>query len=323
MRALDDKPRRVTSPHARTRLPLALLAGIASVATPSCSDDPLPPTIATVGDTPILKAALDRRVAAVKHVQAQGGPGFTRDQFKAFRGHMLQNLVRGEWVRQEAAAQHIRVTDAELEAAMPYHATPSSPTLPSSVRTIMLEQKLIAAATRPVSEDDLRRHYQAHSRRYDVSDVRYLVIVQTKTKRAITRAQRAVERGQRWGVVTRRYSTDELPRNASHWVEILRGDPIVRELGGVPFRAPQGKTLGPVRTKSGWYLFRVVRVSPGRSQPFETIKETVRANLNAQREQQARRQVNRELRRKYQSQTVCRARYLVPACGNADRPAAR
>src|SRR3954454_20141465 len=136
-----------------TRVPIKLVcafavAGASSFAFSACGNDVPPNGVATVGDTVIKRAEFTKWLGIAAQGNAQGTsatapdpPNFAKcvatrqaqptpkgtnkpsadqlrkqckQEYDQLKGQVMQFLIQAQWVRQEAAAKGIKVSDAEV-----------------------------------------------------------------------------------------------------------------------------------------------------------------------------------------------------------------
>lgn len=155
-------------PHLWSLVLSTAAAGLAAVFIGACGDDADDgtPALATVGNTVIPKAEFTRRLAAVREINAQVGAGQTEPPHIP-RRQLIDQMIEGEWIRQEAAAMGIDAPAAEVErlaepftqqrdnrmSRLYFRATGGM----DGARVSLLRQKLVDARTKPVTEDDIKR----------------------------------------------------------------------------------------------------------------------------------------------------------------------
>jgi parvulin-like peptidyl-prolyl isomerase len=139
-----------------------------------------------------------------------------------------------------------------------------------------------ASVTDAMVEDFIAEHglEQVPERR----DVRLVLTERNAT--ALT-AKRELLSGTSWESVVARYSIDESTRHrAGERLRVARGK-LEPRLARAIFRAPCGEIKGPVRTRSGFWVFSVERIEPPHPRSLAPSRRIVRRRLVKRAEQAA------------------------------------
>src|SRR5262249_51449745 len=83
----------------------------------------------------------------------------------------------------------------------------------------------------------------------------------------------------------------------------------------------KGKTVGPVKTQFGWYVFEVEKVSGGKQQSLDESKANIKQQLSQQQQQNVLKKFGDDYRKRYKAETDCRKGYQVDDCKNAPKKA--
>jgi foldase protein PrsA len=151
------------------------------------------------------------------------------------------------------------------------------------------------------------------------AETRDVRLVLTRRRAAARAARRALEAGESWSVVARRYSADVLSRRRGGLLRGLRRSWLEPRLARAVFRARRGRLVGPVRTSFGYYVFEVVRVHPSKLVPLARERKIIRRRLVARAEQTALNRFVGEWRARWRARTVCAPAYTWdPDCSNYD-----
>jgi foldase protein PrsA len=297
--------------------PLAIATGSAI----GCGDEQPPDDlVAKVGDTVITKADFER-------AQGQGSSGErSGGESRRLRNAVLETLIKAEWVRQEARARGIGVTNAEVQRAL--RAAKQSPLLSaeslkqagltiadieSNLRDTELQRKVteaLTAGSSHVSAQDIEDYYREHRAELRVEERRDLRLVLTKSRAEVVAARADLERGRPWKTVAMEYSLHP-SRSSGGRVANLRKGPLRTPLVATAFRTREGRLTGPVRAdESSWAIFVVDRIKPGFQATLERARDDIRDYLVASR----RREALAAFTRKYREQTTCAPGFQVSAC---------
>jgi parvulin-like peptidyl-prolyl isomerase len=303
---------------------LALGAGV--VVGCGDSDEELPEdAVAKVGDTVITKADYDK-----SHRLITLSPFLRGESDEVFKRKTMEALIVSEWVEQKAAAEDVTVSDDQVgrvlearkstfpnEEAFSRYVRDAGLTeedIRQRLRLDLLQQKLeqeISRKAPKASPREIESYYEQHEKRFTRQESRDFIFVVTKSKARAEQAFQALEGGERWQAVLRRYSSD--PEHSR--LRAVKGPKLAEgreSLERAVYRTRVGEIEGPVKTRVGWYVFEVTKVTPKARQPLEQARETIATQLNSERGQAA----IQEFRKDYRKVTVCAGGYKVPQCRN-------
>jgi parvulin-like peptidyl-prolyl isomerase len=312
-----------------TRTLLCVLALGAGVLV-GCGDDDdsggLPDdAVATVGDTVITKSDFERARKIASDPSSPQGDGA--------KARAMDSLIKAEWIRQEAEARHLTITDAELQQAVEQGKKSGflseknldragltlqelMPTIRSGQLEIKVNRALTEASTN-VSDQDVADYYERNRAELIVTERRDLRLVLATTRARAAAARAALDAGQSWEVVARRYSTHPSKDNGGK-VENVR---IRKGQGGLVaavFRAKEGVLIGPVKRSRSWAVFLVEKVKPPFHASLEQARDEIRELLATRRRQRA----LAAFQNQYRARTTCAQGYTVPRCGNGPKQVA-
>jgi foldase protein PrsA len=290
----------------------------------------------------------EKCVAAKKKVPAPKGQEQPSDsqlkkqceqQFEQLKTEVMQFLIQSEWVLQEAEAQDIKLTDQEIRRTLEEQKKQAFPDdkayqrfLKQSgmseadilfrVRIDQLQQKLTQKITedaKNVTDADVQEYYDKNKQRFAQPERRDLLVVLTKTKAQADQAKRALEDGQSWKQVVKRYSIDEASKAQGGKLPAVAKGQQEKALDDAVFAASKGEVEGPVKTQFGWYVFEVQKVTPASQQTLEESEQTIRNLLRSQGQQRALDSFIKDFREDYKNDTDCADDYRVAECKNAPK----
>jgi foldase protein PrsA len=250
------------------------------------------------------------------------------------REQAFQLLVSFAWLRGEAAERGIAVTWDQVVREFRRQRADSFPTRRDYRRFLreygqttddilvrvhidMLSDRIRDQVLAPVTvtDGDVDAYLAEHGKPR-VPERRDIRLVLTRERSAAVAAKRELLRGATWSAVARRYSIDaatrrnkaRLPNVARSWLE--------RRLGRAVFGARPGRIVGPVRTRSGYYIVRVTRVHPAHDVADDVAREDVRQVLLSKGQQAALDSFVAEFEAKWRARTVCAPRWRAQRqCG--------
>jgi len=296
---------------------------------------------ASVPDSPeFTKCVAAKRKTLPK--PAKGQPETTDKQLKdqckqeydALRDQVMQLLTRFEWIDGEAEERGIKITDAEVKKsfdeqkkqAFPKDADyqkflkqngQSEDDILERVRLDMLSNKIrdeIIKGKDKVSDAQIKAFYDKNKDRFAQPERRDLRVVLTKTEAKANEAKAALDSGESWNAVAKKYSIDEASKAQGGKQPAQAKGTLERSLDEAVFSADKGKITGPVKTQFGWYVFEVENVTKASQQTLEQAKETIRQTLQSQNQQKALDQFVKDFTKKWKERTECRDGYVTAVC---------
>src|SRR5687768_11882251 len=152
-----------------------------------------------------------------------------KQQYDQIKQEVMQFLIQAQWVQQEAEKRGVKVSDAEVEKsfedkkkqAFPKEADykkflkesgMSEEDLLFRVKLDILQPKLTQKVTEgktKVTDSDITAYYQKNKKRFAQPQRRDLLLVLTKTRAKANQAKAALESGQSFKAVAKKYSIDQ------------------------------------------------------------------------------------------------------------------
>ena len=278
----------------------------------------------------------------------KGQPKPTKEQLKAqckqeyegLRDQVMQLLIQNEWVEGEAADQDVTVTEEEVRKAFEEQKKQSFPKkgdyekfLKTSgfteedilfrVRLEQLSNKLrekVVKGKDKVSDQQIEDYYNKNKKRFAQPERRDLRLVLTKTEEKANEAKQALEDGQPWKSVAKKYSIDQASKNQGGQLLAVAKGQQEPALDKAVFDAEKGELSGPIKTQFGYYVFQVQKVTPASQQTLEQAKATIRGILASENQQKALDAFIKDFQEKWKDRTNCRDGYVTQDCKNAPKP---
>jgi foldase protein PrsA len=299
---------------------------------------------ATVPDSPDFKNCIaQKRKTAPK--PAKGQPKTTDEQLKdqckqeydALRDQVMQLLTSFRWIEGEAEEQGIKVSDAEVRKSFEEQKKQSFPKdadykkflkdynqteadILQRVKLDLLSNKIrdkIIKGKDKVSDAQIQDFYTKNKERFAQPERRDLRIVLTKTEAKANQAKAALESGQSWKTVAKKYSIDEASKAQGGKLPAQAKGTLEKSLDQAVFKAKKGQITGPVKTQFGYYVFEVEKVQKATQQTLEQAKETIRQTLQSQNQQKALDKFVSDFQKKWKNRTECRDGYVTQVCKGA------
>jgi foldase protein PrsA len=277
----------------------------------------------------------------------KGQPKPTDEQFKAqckqeyegLRDSVMQLLIQEKWVRGEAEQQGVKVTEAEITKAFEDQKKQSFPKakdyekfLKTSgfteedirfrVRLEQLSNKLrekIVKGKEKVSDQQVQEYYDKNKKRFAQPERRDLRIVLTKTEDRANEAKRALQGGQSWKAVAKKFSIDQASKNQGGTMLAVSKGQQEPAFDKAAFAAKKGSLEGPVKTQFGFYVFEVQKITPASQQTLEQAKATIRGILASENQQKALDSFIKSFQKEWRKKTECRKGYVTQDCTNAPK----
>ena len=185
-----------------------------------------------------------------------------------------------------------------------------------------LQQKLTQKVTEKaakVSDKDIEAYYAKNKKRFAQPERRDLNVVLTKTEAKAEQANKAIDDGQSFKAVSKKYSIDEASKAQGGKLPDVAKGQQEKALDEAVFKASKGKLEGPIKTQFGYYVFEVTKVKAASQQTLEQSKETIRNLLRSQRQQKALDKFIKDFREEYKEKTSCADDYKIAECKNAPK----
>jgi len=263
-----------------------------------------------------------------------------QQEYTALRDQVMQFLISAQWIQGEAADQGVKVTDADVNKRFQQTKQQSFPKeadyqkfLKQSGMTqndILFRVKLDALSTKirdkvtkgqgKVTQAQITTYYNKNKKRFAQPERRDMRIVLTKTKSQAEAAKKALDSGQSWKVVAKKYSTDQSTKNTGGQLLAVTKGQQDRTFENAAFAAKTNKTLGPVKTQFGYYVFEVTKVTAASQQSLAQAKNTISQLLTSQNQQKALNDFVKDFQKKWKDRTNCRKGYITQDCSNAPTP---
>jgi foldase protein PrsA len=311
----------------------ALLVLGAAPARANAQTSPAAVTIADpAGPKQISIAELTHWLAVARAQDAKRSLRFLQHQ-------MLGVLLSIAWIDGEAREQGVVVTDAEVAAELEREKRTSFSSTADyrrflrrskqteadlllrvrhDLQSARIRDRIAGPAGAAVTGADVDVYLQANGPE-ERPEQRDLRVVLTRTRAPAQRARRALDRGQSWSAVARRYSIDPTSRRNGGLLPRQAKGTLDEDLDRAVFRARRGRVVGPIKTQYGYFVVEVIRIRPPVVIPAEKHRAQVRAQLVSQAQQAALDAFTRDYVSKWKQRTACAPAFdWFVDCGNWD-----
>jgi parvulin-like peptidyl-prolyl isomerase len=278
---------------------------------------------------------------------AKGQPNTTDAQYKTqckqeyegLRNQVVQLLVSYQWIQGEAKDLGVKVTDAEVKKALDQQKKQSFPKagdyekflktsgqtnddIVQRVKVDLLSTKIRDKITKgkdQVSPAAISAYYDKNKARFAQPEQRDIRIVLTKAKDKADQAKAALDSGDSWKTVAKKYSVDTQSKAQGGKLPPVSKGQQEKALDDAIFNAKKGKLVGPVKTQFGYYVFEVDKVTPASQQSLQQATPTIKQLLAAQNQQKSLDAFVKKFRDKWKGKTECSDGYKTPDCKNGPK----
>ena len=304
---------------------------------------------AAVPDAPKFTACIAAATKAQPKLP-KGTPAPTAEQYKQqcetrYKQLLQQTatfLIRSTWLDKEAARQGVKVSDKDVEtefakarvAAFPKAADflafmknsgSQLADLQFRQRTQILQQRITEKITKdikPPTDKDLQAYYQKNRKQFGTPESRKLQVILNSDKAQAAAGLAAVKSGQKWSTVTKKFSDDPTTKDTGGVLRDVQKGQGEKAFDDAVFAAKKGQIVGPIKTSSGYYVFRVTEITPENIQPFSKVKPQLASQLASENQQKTLTKFGLEYSKRWKKKTECVKRALVPDCNNYKAPKA-
>jgi foldase protein PrsA len=262
-----------------------------------------------------------------------------KQQYDALKQQVMQFLVSAEWIQQEAKKQNVSVSNAEVQKQFADQKKQSFQKEADYKKFLansgMTEADLIFRVKLDVISNDVRNkvikgkdnvtdaqissYYNKNKQRFAQPERRDLLVVLTRTKAKADQAKKALDSGQSWASVAKKYSIDEASKAQGGKLPGVAKGQQEKAFDAAIFGAKKKATTGPIKTQFGYYVFQVTKVTPASQQSLAQTKETIKNLLKSQNQQKALNDFVKQFRKDYKDKTKCSKTYVIPDCSNAPK----
>jgi foldase protein PrsA len=257
--------------------------------------------------------------------------------FTSLSSEVMNYLITSYWYQAEAHKLGIKVTNAQIQKTLAQAkkaqfstATQFDTFLNSTGQTVadvtyrirveQLYAKLLAREPSKVTPAAIAAYYNNHKAQFGTAETRNMRIVLAKSSAQADQAKKALQSGESWTAVAKKYSIDPTTRNSGGLLSSVTKNGQDAALTAAAFSAPVGKLVGPVKGQFGYYLVDVLKVNPATQRSLAQSTALIKQTLNTQLQTNAANAVTNEAKKSWLSQTKCRALYAMAYCSGYKAP---
>jgi foldase protein PrsA len=260
-----------------------------------------------------------------------------QQQFTELSSSVMDFLITAYWYQADAAKMHVNVTPAQVQSALNAAKKQTFPTAAGfnsylsetgqtladivyrfKVNTIV--QKLVARRTKPITQAEIVAYYNNHPTQFGTPESRNMRIVLAKTAADADAAKKALQSGQSWATVAKKYSTDPTTKNNGGLLTGVTKGQQDAALTAAAFAAPENKLIGPVKGQFGYYVVEVTGITPATHKSLLQETATIKQQLTSQQSQTAQAAVANQAKKDWLSQTTCASGYKMADCKGYKAP---
>jgi foldase protein PrsA len=263
-----------------------------------------------------------------------------KQEYEGLRDQVMQFLILEKWVNGEAADQGVKVSAKEADKQFEDAKKQSFPKesdfqnfLKQSGMSLndakfqvrfntiytKLREKAVKNAAK-VTDKAVADFYAKNKARFATPATRDLRVVLTKDKAKADEAKKALESGQSWSAVAKKYSIDQASKGQGGSLLGIAKGTQEKSFDDAIFAAKKGALTGPVKTQFGYYVFEVQKVTAAKQQSLQEATPAIKQQLDAQNKQKADDEFNTALRKKWKARTNCADAFVMSQCKNAPKP---
>jgi foldase protein PrsA len=257
--------------------------------------------------------------------------------FQSLSSKVMEFLITSYWYQAEAAKQHIKISDAQVqkvftnEKNQQFHSqaefqsflNQSGQTLDDilyRVRVSELVKQLRAKHPATVTPAQIQSYYNSHLSQFGTPETRSIRIVRTNDAKSAAAAKAALNSGQSWDAVAKKYSVDSSTKNKGGLISGVTKGQQERALDEASFSAPVNKVQGVIHGTFGYYVFEVTKVTKSTQQSLAQATPLIQQILQGQSQSNAQTAVDNQVKKNWLKKTKCRSTYAMSDCAGYKAP---
>jgi foldase protein PrsA len=257
--------------------------------------------------------------------------------FTSLSSQVMDFLIKAYWYQADAYKLGIKLTPAQINTALAAakksefsNATQYQEFLKESgqtandilfrVRVNQIYTKLTARHPTTVTSAMISNYYNAHKSQFGTAESRNMRIVLAKSAASAQAAKSALQSGQSWTTVAKKYSTDPTTKNSGGLLSNVTPGQQDAALSKAAFAAPLNKLEGPVKGQFGYYVVQVIKITPATQKTLAQSTKLIKQTLASQLATDAQNAVNSQAEKNWKSKTKCAAPYAMADCSGYKAP---
>jgi foldase protein PrsA len=282
-------------------------------------------------------AQVRKQVPALAKASAKQLRADCKQLFTSLSSQVMDFLIKGYWYQAQAAKQGIKVTDKQVQDAFnkaknqQFQTSAQFQTFLSQTGQTMndilfrfrinqLFMKLVAKHQTQVTSATIQQYYQSHLSQFGTPATRNLRIVLAKNQAQANAAKQALQSGQSWSAVAKKYSSDPTSKNSGGLLVGVTKGQEDQALDTAAFSAQLNKLGGPVKGQFGYYVYEVTKITNPTQQTLAQATPLIRQTLLGRQQTNAQTSLDKQVRKNWLSQTKCRSGYAMADCSGYKAP---
>src|SRR4051794_1535399 len=262
-----------------------------------------------------------------------------KQEYEQLRNQVLQLLISFKWIQGEADTMNVKVTDAEVKKSFDEQKKQSFPKdadykkflstsgqteadILQRVKLDLLSNKIrdkVVKGKDTVSDKAIQDFYNKNKARFAQPEKRDLRVVLTKDKATADKARAALDSGDSWTTVAKKYSIDDTSKAAGGKLPAQAKGTLDKELDDAVFSAKKNELEGPIKTQYGYYVFAGTAATDASQQRLGGGNETSQQTPQSPGPQKAPGTFGKGLPTRSKEKTECSEGYKVTDCKNGPK----
>ncbi len=277
------------------------------------------------------------KIPTLKTTPAKTLKADCKQLFTSLSSQVMDFLIKAYWYQGTAHKLGIKLTDAQVAAALAKakkgqfttaaqfqaflkQSGQTQQDIEYRVRVNQIFMKLTARQPTTVTPAKIAAYYAAHQAQFGSPQTRSMRIVLTKTAAQAQTAKQALQHGQSFAAVAKKYSTDPTTKSQGGVLTNVTAGQQDAALSKAAFGAPLNKLLGPVKGQFGYYLLEVTKITPATQRSLAQSSPLIKQTLTGQLHQASQAAVDSAAKKDWLGKTTCRALYAMADCKGYKAP---
>ena len=277
------------------------------------------------------------KIPALKKTPVKTLKADCKQLFTSLSSQVMDFLIKAYWYQGTAHKMGIKLTDAQVQAALAKakkgqfttdaqfqaflkQSGQTAQDISYRVRVNQIFMKLEARHSTTVTPAKIAAYYASHKSQFGTPQTRNMRIVLAKSAAQASQAKKALQHGQSWNAVAKKYSTDPTTKNKGGALTNVTAGQQDATLSKAAFAAPVNKLLGPVKGQFGYYVVEVTKITPATQRSLAASTALIKQTLTGQLQQAAQTAVDKTAKKEWLSKTTCRAQYAMADCKGYKAP---
>jgi parvulin-like peptidyl-prolyl isomerase len=258
--------------------------------------------------------------------------------FTSLSSQVMTFLIESYWYQAEAAKDHVKITDAAIQKALETAKKQQFPTAAAyqtflketgqtqadinyRLRINQIAKDLIARNTPKITPAAITAYFHGHAAEFGTPATRNIRIVRTNSESQANAALAALNSGQSWATVAKKYSVDVATKDNGGLLTGITNGEEEQALNKVAFGSPVNTIEGPVHGTFGWYIVEVLKIVPATQETLAKATPLIKQLLTSQDQSTAQTTLNKKFQKDYVKLTHCRSTYAMADCSGYKAPA--